>query len=257
MRVRGADGGAAGDDDVAHQLDAVAERDVAADHAEGTDLHALAEPGARPRRSPSAWHLSHFGIACADLRIDQRADLGLGHDLAVHLGLAVEAPGAAAAADLAHMVVQLVAGQHRLAELGAVDPHEIDELRLVGRSSKLCTHSAPAVCASPSMISTPGMIGNCGKVPLEERLVDGDALDADGALVAIHVDDAVDQQKRIAVRQQLHARARCPRVPSFFARLPVSVHVPCPLQLLAFSPASISALASLRRSARPCACQAA
>ena len=42
----GADGRAAGDDHMAQQLDAVAERDLAADHAEGADAHALAEPGA-------------------------------------------------------------------------------------------------------------------------------------------------------------------------------------------------------------------
>src|SRR4026208_1213818 len=79
-----------------------------------------------PSRAPDstmavAW-TSHFGI----IRIqDHGADLGLGHHLTVHLGLAIEPPGAAAAAHLAHMIVQLVARQHRLAELGAVYPHEI------------------------------------------------------------------------------------------------------------------------------------
>ena len=43
----GADAGAAGDDHVAHQLDPVCERDLAADQAEGTDAHTLAEPGPR------------------------------------------------------------------------------------------------------------------------------------------------------------------------------------------------------------------
>ena len=55
-----ADRGAAGDHDVADQLDAVAEHDVAADHAERADAHAVAEPRARPRRSPSAWTLRLF-----------------------------------------------------------------------------------------------------------------------------------------------------------------------------------------------------
>ena len=37
----------------------------------------------------------------------------------------------------------------------------------------------------------------------ELRLVEGDVLDADAGLVAVDLDDLVDQQERIAVRQQL------------------------------------------------------
>ena len=53
------------------------------------------------------------------------------------------------------------------------------------------------------MISTPGITGILREVALEERLVDGDVLDADAALVAVHVVDAVEHQEGIAVRQQL------------------------------------------------------
>src|SRR5689334_20093860 len=86
-----------------------------------------------PRRAPFstiavAW-TSHFGI----IRIqDHGADFRLGHNLTIYLPFAVEPPGATAAADLPHMIVQQVSRQHRLAELGAVDPHEIHELGLVG-----------------------------------------------------------------------------------------------------------------------------
>src|SRR3954467_9295915 len=86
-----------------------------------------------PSRAPAstiavAW-TSHFGI----IRIqDHGADFRLGHDLTIHLRFAVEPPGASAAADLLYMVVQLVSRQNRLAELGAVYPHEIHELGLVG-----------------------------------------------------------------------------------------------------------------------------
>ena len=62
---------------------------------------------------------------------------------------------------------------------------------------------APAVCAMPSIISTPGNTGLAGKWPMELRLVEGDVLDADRRLVAVDLDDAVDHQERIAVRQQL------------------------------------------------------
>jgi hypothetical protein len=40
-------------------------------------------------------------------------------------------------------------------------------------------------------------------VPLEERLVDANVLDADGAMVELHVDDAVDHQHRITMRDHL------------------------------------------------------
>ncbi len=45
----------------------------------------------------------------------------------------------------------------------------------------------------------------------ELRLVEGDVLDADAGLVAVDLDDPVDEQKRIAVRQQLEDSAGCRR----------------------------------------------
>src|SRR4051794_20773402 len=47
---------------------------------------------------------------------DHGADLGLGDDLAVDLGLAVKPPRAAAAADFLHVIQELVPGDDRLAE---------------------------------------------------------------------------------------------------------------------------------------------
>ena len=41
-----------------------------------------------------------------------------------------------------------------------------------------------------------------GKMTLELRLVEGHVLDADAGFVAADVDDPVDQQKRIAMRQR-------------------------------------------------------
>ena len=38
----------------------------------------------------------------------------------------------------------------------------------------------------------------------EVGLVDGDVLDGDNAGLALHLDDAVDEQERIAVRQDGH-----------------------------------------------------
>ena len=73
----------------------------------------------------------------------------------------------------------------------------------------------------PSMISTPGKIGLPGKCPWKIGSLTRDVLDADGGIVAIDIDDAVDHQERVAVRQQLEdgvdverARASCPSLPA-------------------------------------------
>ena len=42
------------------------------------------------------------------------------------------------------------------------------------------------------------------KMPLKERLVDRDVLEADDALAFLDLEDAIDEQERIAVRQHLH-----------------------------------------------------
>jgi hypothetical protein len=62
----------------------------------------------------------------------------------------------------------------------------------------------PATCANASAISTPGQDRHAREVPLEEGLVDGDALDRDGALARIHLEHPVDHEEWIAVREQLH-----------------------------------------------------
>src|SRR4051812_7412040 len=70
---------------------------------------------------------------CASLRRvrKHRADLRLGDCVPVDLGLAVEAPYPAAVADLANMIMDLIAGQHRLAEFCTVNCHEIHKLGAV------------------------------------------------------------------------------------------------------------------------------
>ena len=55
----------------------------------------------------------------------------------------------------------------------------------------------------PSIISTPGKTGFSGKMAEELRFVEGHVLDADRVLVAAHVDDAIDHEERIAMRQRL------------------------------------------------------
>ena len=126
---------AAGNDDVADQLDLVCRASTFWPTMQNGPMRTpVAEPGTGLDDGGSD---GRFSILASSGSSDHGADLGLGHDLTVDLRFAVEPPGAAAAADFLHMIVQLVARQHRLAELGAVDPHEIDELRLVGACRRL------------------------------------------------------------------------------------------------------------------------
>ena len=46
-------------------------------------------------------------------------------------------------------------------------------------------------------------MGSTGEVPVKKRFVDGDILDGDDALSALQIKHAIDQQERIAVRQNL------------------------------------------------------
>ena len=72
---------------------------------------------------------------------------------------------------------------------------------LSGGGSKRRT-SMDAVCAMPSTIKHAGHDRIVGKVPGKVRLVHRHVLDADAVILAADVDHAVDQKKRIAMRQQ-------------------------------------------------------
>src|SRR5262245_40288991 len=158
--------------------------------------------------SASSAPVSTIAVGCTlelgIIRIQNHgADLGLGDDLPVHFGFAIKPPGATAAANLAHMVVKMVPGQHGLAKLCPVYPHEINELRLV---IGLEVRNAQGACGlgQPLDDQYAWHDREAGKVPLKEGFIDGDALDADAALIAVHFNEPVDQQKRIAMRQQFH-----------------------------------------------------
>src|SRR6185436_19406311 len=95
-----------------------------------------------------------------------------------------------------------IAGNHRAAEASFVDGHEIDERRLLeflnmvhAQRARGLRHALDQKHARHDRIA--------GEVPLKVRLVRGDVLDAGGGAVPVHVDDAVDKEERIAMRQQL------------------------------------------------------
>ena len=100
-------------------------------------------------------------------------------------------------------ILDPVAGLDRLAELHLVDGHEEDllGLRLLGDlrrdadGARRLRHALDQVDAREDRPRRE-MAG-------ELRLVEGDVLDADAGFVAVDLDDLVDQQKRIAMRQQI------------------------------------------------------
>ena len=104
---------------------------------------------------------------------------------------------------LRHVILDPIAGLDRLAELHLVDRHEEDllGLRLLGdlrrdadRAGRL-RHALDQIDA--------GKDRPRGKWPVNCGSLIGDVLDADAGPVAVDLDDLVDQQKRIAMRQQL------------------------------------------------------
>ncbi len=179
---------------------------VRAHDAERADDDTVSRASRRPRRSRSDEFSSQpFLLAectCFGGVGQHGADLGFGDGVAVDLRLAEEPPDAAAVADLAHMIVQLVAGKYGLAELGLVDPHEIDELGLVVLAEAV---DAQRACGLRQALDDQHARHHriLREVALEERLVDGHVLDADARLVAVDVVDAIEQQEGVAVRQQL------------------------------------------------------
>ena len=71
------------------------------------------------------------------------------------------------------------------------------------RSSTSVSSSAPPVCAMASTIEHARHDRESGKMSAEKLLVDRHVLDGDDAFFALQLEHAVDQQERIAVRQDL------------------------------------------------------
>src|SRR3984957_10424739 len=130
-----------------------------------------------------------------------RADVGLGHRRAVHPGVAVKPPHGLAAADRAHVILHGVAGHHGLAKLAFVDGEKIHRARPLGAFDRLDPDHAGGLRHGLDHHHA-GIDRSFGKMTLECRLVEGDVLDADAGVIAPDIDDAVDQQHRIAMRER-------------------------------------------------------
>src|SRR3546814_2355543 len=68
---------------------------------------------------------------------DHGAVAGLGDEHPVDAGAPLELPDGGARTHLLHMDVHLIAGEHRLAEAGVVDRHEVDQLAFGGGAEGL------------------------------------------------------------------------------------------------------------------------
>src|SRR6516165_6554437 len=132
------------------------------------------------------------GQHCADVRFSDR--------FAVHFGVAVEPPHRFATSDAAHVIFDRFAGQHGLAEFAFVDGQEIHRPRLLSAFDRLdpdyTRRLGHGLDHHHARIDRPFR-----KMSGKLRLVDGDILDADAAVIGSNIDHLVDQQHREAMRE--------------------------------------------------------
>src|ERR1700675_3297846 len=131
-----------------------------------------------------------------------RANVGLGNRYTVDDGVAVKPPHGLAATDAAHVVFDGIAGHHRLAELALVNGEKIDRARLLGAFDRQDADDAGGLRHGLDHHHT-RIDRALRKMPLKCGLVEGDVLDTNAAVVAADVDDPIDQQHRVAMRQCL------------------------------------------------------
>lgn len=112
----------------------------------------------------------------------------------------------------------MITRDHRAPELHVVEGHEV---RDVLGGIDLLVHEEHASRLRERLDDQyPGHDGVSREVPLEERLIHGDVLQSHHPPVLFHVDDAIDEEERIPVRQDLHDLADLEHVPSLALRGP-------------------------------------
>jgi len=100
-----------------------------------------------------------------------------------------------------HLQAKLVAGSYRAPEPDPVQAHEVDHLSI--RALHRPHHQATAGLCHGLDDQHPGHDGVAWKVTLKEGLVDRDVLEADDTGRALDFDDAIDEKKRVAMRESL------------------------------------------------------
>ncbi len=143
-------------------------------------------------------------ISCSALVHQHGADLGFGHLLAVDHGFGRIVPDGRPLVGQLDLEVHGVAGHHRFAEARLVDRHEEDEFAGMLIAQMVRGPGRPPSAPWLRSASTPGMTGLPGKWPWKNGSLMVTFLIAGSRLLAIHIDQLVDEQERIAMRQKLH-----------------------------------------------------
>ena len=133
-------------------------------------------------------------------RPDHRADLRLANQRAIHHRAAFIPIDGAPSRGLRHMEFNSISRSDRLAELSLVDRDEIDALRALDGALRVHRDDARRLRHRLDH-QHPRHHRRQWKMPLKLRLVDRHILYADARFVAANIDDAIDQQEWIAVRQ--------------------------------------------------------
>src|SRR5262249_6881099 len=123
--------------------------------------------------------------------------------LTAHLGPSLEFPHIAAMPLLRNVDMKAVAGNHGTAKTRAVYRHEIDELPFRGRAQRVDHEHGRGL---RHRLDNQHARHNRPRreMPLEVLLVDRDVLDPGCPLVGHGVNDLVDHQKRMTVRDHFH-----------------------------------------------------
>src|SRR5690606_22913757 len=128
-------------------------------------------------------------------------DLCLRNDDAIYLGLSTIAADIAAALDLGDVIFEGIARARRAAEARLVDAKQHDDALLV--VARIMADRDGAANLRHALDDEDAREDwRARKVTLESRLVDGDVLDADRRVVAVDLDNPVNHEHRITVRQR-------------------------------------------------------
>jgi hypothetical protein len=135
------------------------------------------------------------------LPLDQRAtDGGFASKFAVDRSGAMHLYRIAAPCNYFHFDPKLVTRDNHLAKLGALDAGKNHQLMVAVRDLR---HEQRAAGLGHGFYDQhPGHDGVAGEVSIEVRLVDADILEGNNALFRVDLDDPVDQQEGISMRQQ-------------------------------------------------------
>src|ERR1035441_8027437 len=137
--------------------------------------------------------------------VGERAhDDGLAGDLAFDGGNALHADGVGTPVEDGDFDAELVAGNDGTTEAGVVDAGEDGQLGGALCGGVFGEQERRAGLRDGFNHQNGGHDGKVGKVAGKVRLVDGDVLEGDNAGFALHFDDAVDEEKWIAVREDGH-----------------------------------------------------